>query len=273
MRLQIASDLHLETRPKQTFETILTPSAPCLALLGDIAPLDHPNLRRFLEWCSERWETILYVPGKSECFTEPKDSSQAPILRQGLPPRQSEPYQDIQTSVDTLKMICSTYENIHVLYRDSFYSEDGVLILGCPFWSFDPYQPKYIQKLHRADLTWIQSMTKSYTNPILILSHFGPVSWVQYEHELIDPRTSPIFTETELLLRNPITTWAFGHCHTYIEYSKVWGSANGIPQTVLLVCNGMGPRPTKETAHLPISDYQSNAVLGIDPSLYLPNAV
>ena len=253
MRLQIASDLHLETRPKQTFETILEVSAPCLALLGDIAPLNHPNLRPFLEWCSERWETILYIPGKSECF--------------------SEPYKDINTSIDTLKIICSTYTNIHVLYRDSFYSEDGVLILGCPFWSFDPYQPKYIQKLHREDLTWIQSMTKSYTNPILVLSHFGPVSWVQYEHELIDPRTSPIFTETELLLRNPITTWAFGHCHTYIEYSKVWGSANGIPQTVLLVCNGLGPRRTEATVAGPISDYQSNAVLGIDPSLYLPNAV
>ena len=252
MRLQIASDLHLETRPKQTFETLIEVSAPCLALLGDIAPLNHPNFRPFLEWCSERWATILYVPGKSECF--------------------SEPFVTITSSVEKLIQICSTYTNIHVMYRDTFYTDDGVIILGCPFWSFDPAQPKYIRELHRADLTWIQSMTKLYTNPILVLSHYGPVSWVQYETELIDPTTAPIFSETELLLRNPITTWAFGHCHTYIEYSKVW-NANGIPQTILLVCNGLGPRASASGQSGPISDYQLNAVLRINPNLYLQGEV
>ena len=42
MRIQFASDLHLELRPKMTFREIIEPTvAPVLALLGDIAPLEH----------------------------------------------------------------------------------------------------------------------------------------------------------------------------------------------------------------------------------------
>ena len=244
MRLQIASDLHLETREKQTFETILLHKlTDSLALLGDIGPLDHPNLRRFLEWCSERWKTVLYVPGKLECS-----------------------YMGTVTeSVICLREMCEKYGNVHVLYRDAFYTEDGLLILGCPFWSFSPVQPKELRILHREELTWIKTMTKTYTNPCLILTHFGPVEWVQGESGPGKPSESPIFTETELLLKEPIVAWAFGHCHSYLEYSKSWSTANGIPRSVLLICNGMGPpgrlRP-------PYEDFRMDAVLGLDPTIY-----
>jgi hypothetical protein len=244
MRLQVVSDLHLETREKQTFETILLDKiTDSLALLGDIAPLDHPNLSRFLEWSSERWKTVLYVPGKLECS-----------------------YMDtVNESVVCLREICEKYENIHVLYRDAFYTEDGVLILGCPFWSFSPVQPKELRRLHREELTWIQSMVKTYTNPCLVLTHFGPVEWVHSEHGPGKPSESPIFTETELLLKEPIVAWAFGHCHAYLEYSKSWSTANGTPRSILLICNGMGRRGEKKPAY---EDCRTDAVLSIDPTLY-----
>lgn len=256
MRLQIASDLHLETRPKQTFETMLEPGASCLALLGDIAPLENTNLLSFLEWCSERWETIFYIPGKLECFSLTTTYSNA---------------ETVDRAIQKLIDICSSFKNIHVLYRDTFYTDDGLIVLGCPFWSFDPGQPKYIKELHRKDLSWIQSMTKKYTNPFLVLSHYGPVSWVQYENEIIDPTSAPVFAETELLLRDPITTWVFGHCHTYVEYSKVWNTAGGLARSVLLVCNGLGRKrvPGFEFNAGPISDYRAKAVLRIDPMKYL----
>jgi hypothetical protein len=248
MRLQVVSDLHLETREKQTFETIILHKiTDTLALLGDIAPLDNPNLPRFLEWCSERWATVLYVPGKLEC------SYMATVPE----------------SVTCLRDLVAKYGNIHVLYRDAFYSADGLLVLGCPFWSFSPTQPKALRIEHREDITWIRAMTKSYNNPCLVLTHFGPVEWVQKEDAVGDPATSPIFTETELLLREPIVAWAFGHCHKYLEYSKSWSTANGMPRSVLLICNGMGPPRSLRNRGPAYEEYRMDAVMAIDPSLYL----
>ena len=243
MRIQIVSDLHLEAREKTTFETFLEDKlTDTLALLGDICPMGHPNLRKFVEWCSERWKTVLYVPGKSECF--------------------SEPFTTVENSVARLRTICAPYQNVHVLYRDAFYSEDGFLVLGCPFWSFSPKAEKFVRKLHREDLDWIKSMTKEYNNKCLVLTHFGPVEWVQHEYGPEDPGKAPIFTETELLLREPIVVWAFGHCHSYIEYSKTWSVAGGRPQAVLLVCNGMGP-PRGPLSRPPLEDFRRDAVLRI----------
>ena len=115
MRIQIASDLHLESRPKQTFETLLEVGrTPYLALLGDIAPINHPNLKAFIEWCSQNWQMVLYVPGRLEC--------QDDILKP-------------EEAVRMLKILVAPYKNVNVMFRDSFYTDDGVIILGCPFWS------------------------------------------------------------------------------------------------------------------------------------------
>jgi len=100
------------------------------------------------------------------------------------------------------------------------------------------------------------------------LSHFGPVEWLHYERGPGDPSTEPIMAETELLLREPIVAWAFGHCHAYVEYSKTWNTANGTPRSVILVCNGMGS-PLSSKWRLAFEDYRIDAVLAIDPKLYL----
>ena len=49
MRLQYASDLHLEKWERMTFAETLKPVAPVLVLLGDICPLGHSHLFSFFE--------------------------------------------------------------------------------------------------------------------------------------------------------------------------------------------------------------------------------
>lgn len=259
MRLQIVSDLHLETRPKQTFQTMLEPGlAPALALLGDIAPLDHPNLRPFLEWCSERWATILYIPGMLECFGGASSLAAAQAT--------ADTY---EVALFRLRTICSPYQNIHVLVREGFYSADGLLILGCPFWGLRPTEPQLVQTLHRGDLAWIRSMTRRYSNPCLVLSHIGPVPWAQEEDMVRDPDETSIFPEMEMLLRKPIVAWAFGHVHDTIEFTKTWSTANGIPKPILLVANGLGPR-ARFREYLPEElGFRRDAIVRIDAEQYI----
>ena len=255
MRLQIVSDLHLETRPKQTFETMLEHGRTnVLALLGDIAPLDCPNLQPFLEWCSERWETVLYVPGVLE-------------LLNGTMPGQTDPV-DLEPAVNRLRTLCSPYQNIHVLVRDGFYSSDGVLVLGAPFWGMRATEPNAIQALHRQDLAWIRTMTRRYSNPALVLTHFGPVPWAQEEVGARDPDATSIFPEMEMLLRKPIVAWAFGHVHDTFDFVKTWSTANGTPRPILLAANGLGPRSRFRDAWPEELGFRRDAILRVDPAAY-----
>ncbi len=243
MRLQFVSDLHLNLRPKETFETMLIPKAPILALLGDIAPFRHPNLRQFLEWCSQRWETVLYIPGNEELIH--KDYS-------------------IDTALAGLRQVCAFYKNIHVLYRDSFISDDGLIVLGCTFWSCIPVVPKPHRDRHRTDIEWVKAQTKLYTKPMLVLSHYGPTMWVQNETRIERPESVLTIPELELLLKPPIVTWIFGHVHGFIEYSKMWSDSTGEKHTVLLLCNGLGETIEDERPE----SYAPDAVIALRPELY-----
>lgn len=242
MRLQFASDLHLEARAKDTFETLLEDGvAPVLALLGDIAPLNHPNLPRFLEWCSERWETIFYVPGITELYAGGAAGVDAAVV--------------------ALRATCAPYTNIHVLDREAFFSEDGLLVLGCVFWGSMATQSKPIRDLHRRDLEWIKATTAAYSNPVLVLSHFGPVPWVQDESQLWEPADVPTIPEIELLLRKPIVAWAFGHYHGAVTTAKLWNTPTGQTREITLVGNGLG---TKRWSR----EYRRDAVLRLDPGVF-----
>ena len=260
MRIQFVSDLHLESRPEETFEIMIDPGlAPALALLGDIAPLNHPNLRPFLEWCSERWETIFYVPGKLELLGSSEGGD----------------FRGVAAAVKNLEAICSTYQNIHVLYREAFYSDDGVLILGCPFWGCLATQPKAVRDLHREDLDWIKGMVREYGGagrgpPFCILSHYGPVAWVQDERRLWTQADVPTIPEIELLLRKPIVAWIFGHHHGLVETHKLWNTPTGETREISLVCNGLGPELgygiSRRRAWA--MSFRRDAVLAVNPGLY-----
>ena len=230
MRLQFVSDLHLNLRPKETFETMLIPTAPILALLGDIAPVRDPNLRQFIEWCSNKWETVLYIPGNEELIH--RDYS-------------------IETALKNLKVVC-------------FISDNGLIVLGCTFWSCIPTAPQAHRDRHREDLNWIKDQVKLHTKPIVVLSYYGPTMWLQNEDRLDRPDSVLSVPELDLLLRGPIVTWIFGHVHTFVEYTKVWYNASGEKKHVLLLCNGLGERLEDER---PI-DYRPDAVIALRPELY-----
>mmetsp|Transcript_68996 Transcript_68996/g.173799 ORF Transcript_68996/g.173799 Transcript_68996/m.173799 type:complete len:334 (-) Transcript_68996:173-1174(-) len=75
LRVQIASDLHLEFYDElPPFTDLLVPSAPVLALLGDVSALGHPRGRKlyeqFLGECCERFEVILVLVGNHEFYSD-----------------------------------------------------------------------------------------------------------------------------------------------------------------------------------------------------------
>ena len=256
MRLQYISDLHLERRPKMTYEEVIKPAvAPVLVLLGDICALEHAHLRPFFEWCSERWTTIIWIPGNLEVwgsgFTDPAEA------------------------VRVMKMKVSTYANVHVLYCEAMGSDDGLIILGCPLWRrpqdevmlhvtgkiWAKSDPSPVDKgvfLHEYNRCrrWLTSYLSHCDKPVIILGHYAPLPWLTEEEWVQEKSSSMNAPEMEILLRRPLVAWLFGHCHVPVTDHYTWTDATGTQNTVLLTSN-------------PYSvDYKKDAVVRIDPSLY-----
>ena len=256
MRLQIASDLHIELRPKHTPKELLEPSAPLLALLGDIAPLSCPNLKQFMEWCSEHWETVLWIPGYSELLSG----------------------KTLVESVATMRSIVAEYGNIVVLDHEGMVSSDGIYIFGLPFWKFprdgdpiwnpdyhryveaepSPIDPTLMRALHREDIAWLKRIVDAQTEPVVILSHMSPMTWLQEQTFVANPNTSLVAPEIELLLRPPIVAWLSGYNHKSVEFEKSWSDATGTKGVIYMASNPLG-RPMDNL------QYKRDAVVRIDP--------
>lgn len=256
MRLQYISDLHLERHVKTTYEELIKPAAaPVLVLLGDICPLEHSHLRSFFEWCSERWTTVLWVPGNLEVwgsgFTEPAEA------------------------VRLMKSKVSSYVNVHVLYCEAMGSEDGAVLLGCPLWRRPqdevmlhvtgkiwaksdpcPTDKGVFLNEHNRCKRWLEKYLTGCTKPVVILGHYAPLPWLTEEEWIQEKTSSTNAPELEVLLKKPVVAWLFGHCHVPNTENYTWTDTTGIQNTVLLTSNPYSP------------DYKKDAVVRIDPALY-----
>ncbi len=258
MRIQFLSDVHLESWRGQTFDDILDPVAPILALLGDVAPLTNPILPRFFEWCSERFETILWVPGNLEIW----DSG------------------GYDSSLERMKTFASTFANVIVMDKEGMYSDDGVVILGCPLW-YRPHEDVMLHyagkvwikpeplpchgglllKLHTDHVRWLANKIRDTQVPIVILSYYAPLLAFVEEEWVQDPENALHSPDLENLLRPPVVAWIFGHCHRKIHYNYSWSGTTGQETSVLLTNN---PRGYPEE----VTGFRRDAVLRIDPNQY-----
>lgn len=73
-RLQIASDLHLDINSTKTnYDEIIKPSAPYLALAGDIAELKNSHiLMPFLKNVCTKFKKVFYIMGNHEFYYSKK---------------------------------------------------------------------------------------------------------------------------------------------------------------------------------------------------------
>ena len=259
MRLQYASDLHLEKWKKTTYDQTLVPSAPVLVLLGDIAPLQIELVHPFFEWCSPQWETIVWIPGNLEVWGSGETSADAAAAK--------------------MKRLVSSFSNVQVLYNEALVSSDGCVLLGCPLWSI-PVPPKLMLHVtgkiwaesdaapfkiddYKACFNWLRAILPTIKVPTVICSHYAPLPWLQQEEWIQEKRNSitPL-PDLEKLLREPIVAWLYGHSHVDNMETYVSMRATGEDHSILFTANPRGYVAPRRSL------YKMDAVLRIDPSKY-----
>ena len=126
--MQIASDLHLEMHTKglPPLEQLPVPTAPVLALLGDVSALGEPGGRaifeEFLSACHERWRVILLLAGNHEFHTC------------------SAPREQLRTAREVLacmRGLTDRFPKLRVLQNEAI-TIDGVRVVGSVLWTHVP---------------------------------------------------------------------------------------------------------------------------------------
>ena len=247
MRVQFASDLHLNTWKDLPFEKLLEPKAKTLVLAGDIGHPDSVQLKAFMKWCSLRWDTIFWIPGHHE-MTD-------------VWHLKNRTYDEALTH---MRVCVAEYPNISVLNRDAFVTDDGFVFLGCPLWarltamsedmSADPIT-KDITRHYEQDLAWLRDQIRKAELPVIVATHYPPTYTLLHRSFVNKPTSVPFALETESMMRAPVVAWISGYLHDSVEIHRPYFDAEGRPGEVLIVCNALGY--PDEPTHL----YRNDAVL------------
>lgn len=260
MRIQYASDLHLDLWLKKTFDETLEPKADYLVLCGDIAKLNNPNLRAFLEYVSERWKKIFWIPGTEEIWK----TSNVPNL-----------------SIYKMEELISSYRNIHILYKKTFLLQEGserLLLVGLSLWHkprnnamlkyHNNYYIKAIQtpvdehifsREHKDQIQFLEKTLKNSKYPILIASYYSPFTWYNEEDFIQEPKDAVVDRDIESQITYPIIAWICGHNHLPIEYTRRYTLPTGYEGSVLFVSNPRG-KPTQNPY------FRTEAVIKLAPN-------
>lgn len=229
MKIQYASDLHLEFYQKTPFQPMLTPAAPTLVLAGDIGRPDKRSYKDFLQYCSRNWTDVVVVAGNHEFY-----NSRNYKQWRYMPPTD---IHDVGTRLAACNTIAAGFPNVHFLDRRRV-DIGGMAFLGATLWtdvtghelaamSMNDYSmitpggtamlsPTDVTGWHRRDRAWLDSELRACEEtqtPAVVVTHHLPT------YRLIHQRyrgseLNPCFaTECKELLRDPVKAWFAGHTH------------------------------------------------------------
>ena len=231
--IQYISDIHLEMHDKDNEGYIipsmfLKPSAPYLALCGDIGIPGLNAYEAFLSWCSKSWKHVFLIAGNHEFYNY-------------RTPQKA----DIPTRIQLIEQIVSKYPNVHFLNNSSYMLEaDNLRILGTTLWSdtssgderqmllymndFRSIFLKDAENLHPYDVydmyiknrEWLSKEiqdAKERGEEVLVLTHHLPTEKLIHEKYKSHPLNMCFASNCEELIQVPVKGWICGHSHTGVR--------------------------------------------------------
>jgi predicted phosphodiesterase len=235
--IQIVSDLHLEFWSKKGKFNFIKPSAPILALVGDIcccgADDDFEIFKRFIYEILTSYEHIILVAGNHEYYYNPskkKVNITAANTIEGI-------------NAKIKQFFKETSPKLHFLNNSGMQVTIGkttYLIVGTTLWSWIPEDRRAAVQETMNDYQFIYTITNKKIKPltslevatrhikcykylktqvlkakkagskIIILTHHKP-----YLSPTHNPKTLDVAYESDLtsLMVAPVVLWAYGHTH------------------------------------------------------------
>ncbi len=240
MKIQYASDLHLEFRENSSFLKYhpLTVSGEILVLAGDIGYIGDENYSRhpFWDWASENYRQVIVIPGNHEFYKmfdiDKLYNDWSLEIRNNI----SCHYNTVIPLADGTDLITTTLWG-HIKLQDAFQTESGITDFrrichgnrSLDWTRFNAEHDRCLQFLE-------QSVKQSRAKHIIVATHHVP------SFELIAPEfkgssLNGAFT-VELgsyITESSIEYWIYGHSHRNID--KVIGNTQCVSNQLGYVFN------------------------------------
>ena len=237
MNIQIVSDIHAEFWESKARFNFIKPSAPILALLGDICCCgsddDFATFKRFINELLPHYEQILFVTGNHEYYFNPsKKTPPTPINTiQGIDERIKAYF-----AATSPKLVFLNNSSISVATKKNKY-----LIVGSTLWSWIPEEhrsriqesmndykyvhvtdannkvrlatPTDISNMHLKNYKYLKSQitrAKKAGQQVIILTHHKPYVSPTYNAATLD---SAYESDLSSLMELPVILWGYGHTH------------------------------------------------------------
>ena len=238
-RIQFISDIHLEHHTPP-YSLIIQPTAPDLAICGDIGNPYSYEYADFLNWCAHRWERVFIVAGNHEYFIKT--------------PNPNKTMEKIDTHIEQLCAKISP--NIYYMQKSVVLIEQyKIAIIGATLWTApdirhwdilsdgflgDPglrgeYKAVYkidentnkIRVIHPSDIINIHQDHKAFISRqlgpfnsdipkgyrVIILSHHLPSFSLISDNYTNSPLISTYASNQDALMKEPVVAWICGHSH------------------------------------------------------------
>jgi hypothetical protein len=278
LRIQYASDLHLEILGSVPFPSILKPIAPVLALAGDIGNPTTPDYQNFLKYCSSNWDHVVLVAGNHEFYNKkPAGKWYAPST---VPER-----------LQACRDVAASFQNVRFLERERV-DISGVAFLGCTLWTdlSDPaaaseaesrmndyrliaaeknrvLRAADVTESHARDRAWLDreiAIAAEEEQPVVVLTHHLPsFDLIAAKYKGAGLLNHAFASDCHSLIRRPVRAWIAGHTHT--AATRIW------PPGIQGLVNPMGYPGEVETGYCReiFVDVSTEAVSGstADPML------
>jgi hypothetical protein len=240
--MQIVSDLHLEFY-KNPLDVKLKISAPYLAMLGDICVCgtsDINNLEVFLDYYSQKYKLIFWLPGNHEFYSGKKGS----VL-------------NMNQILEKCKLLCKKYKNVIFLnnkHLDIEINNTKYRLVGSTLWTSipkDKYEyvivnmndynhiytegkkhiglismpgntrltPDDVNVMHQKSTRYLHRTIKESPHPIIVFTHHKP--FIGSEGDVKSKYYETIGYESDQIshlndsMKNKIKIWGYGHTHRH----------------------------------------------------------
>ena len=252
LRVQYASDLHLEILGAVPFPSILKPIAPVLALAGDIGNPCEPVYKTFLQYCSRNWDQVVFIAGNHEFYNR----------------KPTKKWNTVAERLEVCRSVATGFPNVHFLERDRV-DIGGVAFLGCTLWTdlsdtdageeaearmndyhliavdSRPLRATDVSRWHARDRAWLNTeiaIAAEEEGPVVVLTHHLPsFDLIASKYASCGLINMAVASDCSELLRKPVRAWIAGHTHTAKTY--IW------PSGVHGLVNPLGYPGEKETGY------------------------
>lgn len=235
MQFQIFSDIHIEKWNKVPHIPVLS---KYLILAGDICQLEHPLFFSFLDYCSNNWYQIFYIPGNHEFYSHKKN------------------YNELNFEYNY--RIREKYKNIFYLNNDFMKIEEhNIFIYGATFWTNPPFTSTYSAKnqindyncikyfnnqdntIKKLDIEYVRQLSNeslhklteflnnnNNNNQAIIVTHFPPIRTGTSHPKVLTQKkiTNLYFSWSDdtpyIFNTNNILAWVSGHTHYSYDFVR-----------------------------------------------------